>query len=75
MKKGEFVLQGFQGSAKRRPLRTFTLTLFFLFLFIVPNKFTMKGGENTEHANSPQKLVQKHIATKLLTLLKKIRGT
>jgi hypothetical protein len=75
MKKREYGLQGFQGCAKGRPLRTFTITLFFLISFILPNKFTMKGGEESaESAKSPQKLVLKHIATKLLTLPKRKIG-
>lgn len=75
MKKRECGVQGFQGCAKGRFLRTFTLTLLFLFSFILPNKFTMKGGEESaESAKSPQKLVLKHIATKLLTLPNKKKG-
>jgi hypothetical protein len=69
MKKREYGLQGFQGCAKGNPLSTFTLTLFSLFPFILPNKFTMKGvEENAVRVKSTQKLVLKHIVTKRLTL-------
>jgi hypothetical protein len=70
MKKSECGLQGLLRCAKSRSFRTFTLTLFFLFFFIPPNKLTIKGGEESPaRSKSPQKLVPKHIAIKLLTLL------
>jgi hypothetical protein len=44
MKKNECGLQGFQRCAKSTPPCTFTPTLFFLYSFILPNKFIMNGG-------------------------------
>jgi hypothetical protein len=55
MKKREYGLQGFQGCAKGRPLRTFTITLFFLISFILPNKFTMTKKENRRFSMKPFK--------------------
>ena len=76
MKKVESVLNCSPGCGKNIARTSFPQGFFCLLSFILSKKFNMKGGkESTESANSPQKLVLKHIAIKLLilTLAKKRR--
>jgi hypothetical protein len=69
MKKRKCEMKVCQRCAKGKLRRTFALTLFFLFTFILPDKFSMKGGDEiAERANPPPKFVLKHTAAKLLTL-------
>ncbi len=71
MKKSGYRLQGLLRCTNSISFPSFTLTLFFSFFFILPDKLTIKGGkESAERANLPQKLFFKHIAIKLLTLKK-----
>ena len=69
MKKVENALNDSLGCGKARSLPTLPQILFFLFSIILSTKFTMEEGEESAECAKPhQKLVLKHIASKLLTL-------
>jgi len=69
MKKVESVLNGFLGCGKTRPLAIFPQIFLDLFSLIQPKRFTITRWESPACAKYHQKLVPKHIAIKLLTLL------